>query len=100
MVVAVQEAFEEFTAKFTVCIVSHRPPSCAVTIHRSISEPEQINSGTGTTTVPASKINGQYAGNTPKNLDLSQLTENQCTLLGRSIAITLKLELCHGKNRF
>ena len=66
MVVAVQQALEEFTAILTVCIVSHRPPTCAVTIHRSTSEPAQINSGIGTTTVPASKINGQCAGNTPK----------------------------------
>ena len=35
MVVAVQQALEEFNDILTVCIVlvSHRPPTCAVTIH-------------------------------------------------------------------
>ena len=33
MVVAVQQALEEFNAILTVCIVSYRPPTCAVTIH-------------------------------------------------------------------
>ena len=33
MVVAVQQALEEFNAILTVCIVSHRPPTWAVTIH-------------------------------------------------------------------
>ena len=35
MVVAIQQPSEECTAIFTVCIVSHRPPPCAVIIHKT-----------------------------------------------------------------
>ena len=35
MVVAVQQPPAECTAIFTVCIVSHHPPPCAVTTHKT-----------------------------------------------------------------
>ena len=35
MVVAVQQLSAECTAIFTVCIVLHRPPPCAVTTHKT-----------------------------------------------------------------
>ena len=34
MVVAVQQPSVECTAIFTVCIVQHRPPPCAMTTHK------------------------------------------------------------------
>ena len=38
MVVAVQQPLAECTAIFTVCIVKHRPPPCAVTIHKTSTD--------------------------------------------------------------
>ena len=35
MVVAVEQPSAECTAIFTVCIVEHRPPPCAGTIHKT-----------------------------------------------------------------
>ena len=37
MVVAVLQPLAECTAIFTVCIVEHRPPPCAVTVHKTIA---------------------------------------------------------------
>ena len=60
MVVAVQQPLAECNAIFTVCIVAHRPPSCAVITHKTC----QLNIGTDSKTVPASKTEGKCAGNT------------------------------------
>ena len=35
MVVAVLQPLAECTALFTVCIVEHRPPPCALTMHKT-----------------------------------------------------------------
>ena len=42
MVVAVQQPLEECAAFFTVCIVEHNPPTCAVTIHKTVTD-QQCN---------------------------------------------------------
>ena len=38
MVVAVQQLLEKCTAIFTVCIVEHCPPPCAVAIHKTCTD--------------------------------------------------------------
>ena len=38
MVAAVQRSLVECTAIFTVCIVEHRPPPCAVRIHETCTD--------------------------------------------------------------
>ena len=83
--------------RYPYCVYCLTPPTYLCrdnthSLHRSTVEqvPQQCPH-------PRSTVNALA---TPRNLDLSQLTENQCTLLGGSIATTLKLELCHGNTAF
>mgnify|MGYP001799878469 CR=1 FL=1 len=74
MVVAVQQPLADYTAMFTFpCVLlntAHLP------VQWQYSKPAQINSGTDSKTVPASKIKGQCAGNTPNTLNLANRTRS------------------------
>mgnify|MGYP001798058788 CR=1 FL=1 len=67
MVVAVQQPLAECTFIFTVVLsnTAHLP------VQWQYTKPTQINCGVDSKTVPASKIKGQCAGNTPNTLILA-----------------------------
>ena len=46
MVVAVLQPLAECTAIFTVCIVEHRPPPCAVAMHKTCTYQKRTHSKT------------------------------------------------------
>ena len=69
MVVTVQQPSVECTAIFIVCFVYHR--TAHLPAQWQYTKPALKNRGTGSKTVPASKIQGQCADNTPNTFILA-----------------------------
>ena len=64
MVVAVQQLLAEYFATSTVRIAEHRPPPCAVTIHKTCTD-QQWNGYQNTSRI---KTTGQCVSNTAVGL--------------------------------